>query len=351
MRKPARMAAVVAGLSVLVLATVIAIALRGGDPDTILAEPRGPNGELTRSQVERLLASAVRDRTNSHKRYLMDQSWIGRAVGTRVSAAIYPERRAIARIGRQGNSASRWLADIALDPREGAMITQEAVRCFMYLPSRGFLQAFSEQALNGTPTWTVAQAATYCLPGAFGSPGPISTSNPAQWFKEQFESKTVDELLLERLDAVVANVSDPRDRDVLFWLNRYYGVDFDDWLAAASPEQFAFRNKALEEGYDPAQSIFLYFTSGKNVNWAFDEALVKKLYPKESDQAAMRGFFQCYTIGGPLRADHPPDEGWHQKLTTWYTAHRSRLVYDAAKHRFVVGKSEMPKVRVDSTSN
>jgi len=322
---------------VLLLAVLLAALVlwaQRGNPDRILAEPRAPNGDLTRSQVERLLSCAMRDTVNVNRRRILERSWVGRVAGEGIVKALCRDNNTYVKLVREGRAAARPLLDVVLDPRPRATTAYRASIFLAALDPYAAMQALSEPALAANaPPPVVDVLVRYCLP--WGPQRYAAGPNPSQWLKSELESKTLDEIYLERLDVVVSSPDlTAGDLVVLTLLDRYYGDDLDEWLAKSAPEVLAFRNRELERGYDP---VMLARYLVKRDFGGFDEDLLRRLYPNASDRAAMERLPYLVNYGWPTQ-QHPPEVGWRERLQAWYKANRAQLVYDPAKRRFVVGK-------------
>ena len=122
------------------------------------------------------------------------------------------------------------------------------------------------------------------------------------------------------------------DIRVMRWLNRIFDEDIDDWLRAHCPEALAFRDAQLKKGYDP---IVAFRCFCGNVEYAGVPEGCWAVLAHADERAACHKLIQvAYNATSPL---YPPQQdGWLERLRAWYETNRARLVYDSARHRFVV---------------
>jgi hypothetical protein len=318
----------------------LALWARSGSPDRILTERRGANGELTRDQVERLLACVERDQANDDKR----TRWYGHARGPRVVRdafdrvveAAFPNRNTDAKFAHAGRAASGALLAVVLDPSETLTRRETAAYTAATIDPYKMLQAIQQPiASERVPGPFALKIAFYCLP--HGTNRPVSAYSSQNHVSDS-AWKNVDTICLEWLDVKVGSADlMPNDWTILWWLNRYRGMDLDDWLAKQAPEVLAFRRKEIDRGCDPIRLVF-WVGNG-------EEYLVRSLYPNETDQSAMERLCRIFC------SQSTPREGdWNATLRQWYKANRSRLVYDTKKMHFVVGPAPVrAEVKVEST--
>jgi len=325
---------VVAAVAVAAFVSLV-LWVRSGQPDAILAEGRGPDGELTRDQVERLLSSAVRDKANEEKRERYKVAWSLWPIGYAVSGlhgTAFPDRNTRLKIAHAGLPAAKQLLNVALDAQEAPAMREMAVDMLGAVDPHGTLEAFKQPILSGQAGALLAgHVLRYCLPGPdyWGADWSFVGAG-MQEFTPELSSKVADAVYLRALDAAVECAPQPNDLGVLYWLNRYNGVDFGEWLEKNAPEVHAFRTREIERGCDPVRLI-------ESMQWwhghMVGESLVRQLYSSKSDQAAMQRLLEICRESD----DVCEDMGWKDKLTQWYSANRSRLVYDPQVMHFVVG--------------
>lgn len=342
------------GALLLAAAAVVGIlSVRGRSADAILAERRQPNGDLTRSQMERLLACVERDMT----------AMVGRQA--QLPPSLPPSTRLLVmlaslrgyqytpeRLAREGTAAWRPLTTYILDPTAAANLRHLSVCVIRGQDPYATLAAVIPALKDGTLRTPFGDMIVdLCMPsGAYGTPGkPPAAPLTCTWLLSRLETRTLDQVYLERLDELMASPNFwPGDENVLRWLNRFYGDDFDEFLAKGAPEVLAFRNKELARGYDPVAFLSDPYLVARQPDY-FDDKGLAKIYSDPSDRSAMERLGQLVeTHRLQSSRMHPTDE-CRKKLVDWYKANRSRLVYDAAKLRFVVGKPEVPSLTVEST--
>jgi hypothetical protein len=338
------------GLPVAIVLFVIASAVfflrpHHNDSRKILAEPRGADGELTQDQISKLMGLMISDAEASSKRNKLENAMANHGKVGAVILGWFPDRsqQTLAITIREGHAASRPLVAMVADPKATVfaplMVMVEAADPY------GAMQALAQRAAaGGADKATTGQIITACLP--WSHPDPAVMMDPVGWLKSEIESKTLDEIYLERLDVAT---SDPRlyptNPFVLMWLNRFYGVDFDEWLAEKAPEVLAFRYKELARGYDPVALL---------VNpWIWlrtDEATLKQIFPDEAERTCMKKL--AAFVKGAVSPSQLPGQagaGWQAKFMAWYTANRHNLVYDRVRRRFVVKEPETAGSRMEST--
>jgi len=343
-----------AGVAGVVAALWLALFLwwRATDPDRILAESRGANGELSRGQVERLMTCMGRDSMNRHRRDRYARLWsaAGSGVAARVAAVMFTDRNAQAKIAHEGRAASPELLKMAADAQVSLNTKQWVLAALGMIDPYGGVQAMKPQIVGGQTASQANMLAVltlqYCLPFARGFPGRRGAIYTPQMLICDLASKSVDTIVLERLDVALANPDLwPNDQMVLPWLNRYRGADFDEWLAKNAKDVFAFRNREMERGCDPVKFAWIV-SKMQDARSQYDKDPLKQMYPNETDRKA---FTDLWRICSDYKA-RSEDGDWRGTLTQWYSANRSRLVYDPKVMRFVVGPTPVrAEVSVDST--
>jgi len=342
-------------LVAVVAAVWVALCLwsRAGDPDRILAEPRGADGRLTKGQVRRLLECDIRDVDGNTRRYNYFQTLTEKpSYHGEFDWAINmlcANRRTDAKVAHEGLGVSKQLIEIALDTQESSMMRSAACMNLRSVDPHGALEAFKEYCKSARPTTLDYHLFRGGLPGAQRINGKAPARYSYQAFVADIATKTVDDIYIERLDEAIADeILESNNVTMVRWLNRYHGVDFDEWLRANAPEVFAFRKRELERGYDPVRNAWLMrdMRAGRVSNVVTDEGLVHSLYKDEGDRAAVRRLLQICADETPRRGE----ENWCETLRQWYKANRSHLVYDPQVMHFVVGaKAVRPEVSVQST--
>jgi hypothetical protein len=188
-----------------------------------------------------------------------------------------------------------------------------------------------------------------CLPRSEGM-----SDDSMAWFVGELHTKTLDQICLERLDRAIASGSVfTQDPEIAFWLNRYHGEDFDEWLSSNAPGVETFRSKELGRGFDPVKLLDylrqgVLFTPQYEAFWgqSFEERCIPILFVATADRKAMKdlaSLFKDHTLEKHLGKRGPSD------LAKWFSANRSRLVYDPGKRRFVVGKPVERPATLEST--
>ena len=346
-----------AGVAAVMIAVAAMVFITGhsGDADRILAEPRGADGKLSRGQVDRLLECVVKDEQNFKRRvwyptlkYLVSQGRIRKPGPVDKALAMgLPYRNVRAKLVHEGRAASGELLKVALDAQKPMNIRSQAVFALQEQDPLGTLQAFKQSIVTGQAPPMVAMLLTSYLPFAPARYTASGLTYTAKMMASDLSSKSVEEICLERLDESVNDVSlMPNDEGVLCWLNRYKGMDFDEWLSRNAPEVLAFRKREIERGYDPVRCARWIFRKQYPDVGDLDEGLMRKLYPDEADRKAVAHLWKVCNDMTPPRETR----NWRALLAPWYKANRSRLVYDPKVMHFVVGKDPVrPELSVEST--
>ena len=212
-----------------------------------------PETEPADEQVVVLLKQMLTDSINDDKRHRALSSRITRLLGTKYWYKKYPTQYAREKLASQGKAVVepllrivsapqytelRWLAWSVLTQFEDPRILQamfDAVSTKRITP--GQLAGMLKGHLPVRPS------AEYLEEGAV-----------VQWLEKQLATKSYDQIRLDLLDEFmrsedegVGTYSGIPER----WLNRFYGIDFDVWLAKKAPKALGFRRKQLKKGYDP----------------------------------------------------------------------------------------------------
>jgi hypothetical protein len=350
-------------LALVAVGTVVVVWARGKNPDRILAWPREPNGELTEMQTASLLQLVLKEiATEAWHRQRGTNAGVVPATLEGAVEWAFPTGDALAKMTHEGRSASGPALRLAFDPKMPLPLRMAAINVLVATDPYGTLQAFSKPPVAGQVPPYLANVMVSCLPRAADL--SMRFSNPSQWFAQELETKSVDTICLERLDEAVRSKGlVASDTSVITWLNRYRGEDFDEWLAKNAPNVLEFRNREIARGIDPVRLVCLVAQDAtppddidvtlyrqslakKGISGQVaDEALLKKLWPGESDQAAMRDLIRiCDQYNPPLE-----EADWQTWLIRWFDENKDKLVYDGAKRRFVVGKGAAQPARVEST--
>jgi hypothetical protein len=178
-------------------------------------------------------------------------------------------------------------------------------------------------------------------------PGYGSEQKIDRWIETNLSGKSYQEVCFQFMDDLMRHEKPDAlsyflgERWVVRWLNRVGDYDLDDWLAQKAPEAFAFRNRELKKGYDPAVA-FPYF-AGDFIQGMKEEG-IKAMFQDTKDRKACRQLIEAVygPYGSPLLV--PRAEGWRVRLRQWYWQNRDHLAYDFEKHRFVVktGSEQIP---------
>jgi hypothetical protein len=345
-----------AGVALAVIAAIWVAGMlwsRAGDPDRILAEPRGADGRLTKDQVRRLLQCRIRDVDSNTRDYkyfspLTTSPNYHGGFDWAINM-LCANRRTDAKVAHEGRVISGWLIEIALDSVEGNKMRCAACMTLLSVDPHGALEAFKEHCKSARPTALERHWFSQGLPWARRVNGKTPAPYTHQAFAADIAAKTVDDIYLERLDEAISDDGlASNSAIVLNLLNRYHGEDFDGWLSANAPEVLAFRKRESERGYNAVSNAWLMrdVGPGKESVIVADERLVRGLYKDEADRAAVRRLLQI-CADGTLRNG---EENWRETLMQWYNANRSRLVYDPKVMYFVVGDAQT-SVNVDSTGS
>jgi len=323
----------------------------GKDPDKILAWPRERNGELTEMQTASLLQLVAKE-VEVAAWHLQRGAKPG-AVPAMLEGTMewaFPTGDALPKMAHEGRKASGPALRLAFDPKMPLQLKLQAIYVLAITDPHGTLQAFSKTLVAGqVPPYLAHNVTVLCLPQIID----ITTrfSNPSQWLAQELDTKTIDAICLEQLDAAVRRKDlVASDTSVITWLNRYRGEDFDEWLAKNAPNVLAFRNKEIARGIDPVRLVWLVARDAqppddidvtlyrqslvkKGISGQIaDEVLLKKLWPEASDQVAMRDLIRiCGQYIPPLE-----EADWQTWLVRWFDANKDKLVYDPEKGRFVV---------------
>ena len=164
----------------------------------------------------------------------------------------------------------------------------------------------------------------YCKPGT-----------GAATLKKDMQGKVFDQFVLELLDARVKDAKlNPFDEQILRFLNRYYGYDFDTSLRTSAPMAFEFRKAELRKGYDP---LVLYgqLVRSSAVPVVFDEAGLESILPDMVDRISCEQLFNCYYEARGRTSGFPAESDWQPRLVEWYTRARPCLKYDPESGMFV----------------
>lgn len=128
----------------------------------------------------------------------------------------------------------------------------------------------------------------------------------------------------------------PSEIDVvsLAWLNRIYDIDLDDWLQSRAPLAYAFRRRALDQGYDP-----LFLQSSFRDDAARKAAIASGVFSNKEDESGFSQLMEVLYDKDSLL--HPrPGQNWILSLQEYYVRHRDHLIYVPELHRFSISGKE-----------
>lgn len=272
----------------------------------------------------------------------------------------YPVHYTGEKIVHLGDSVVPILNDIMLDRQQAREICGAAGRWLSFFDDprspAAVLDAARSETLNDNDLFIVTDL-------VLDPQWESESSNPLDALSRPFQIRVLEKAAAQPYDQYRLSVLDKVmkakgcaeggfeydiwDRRVLRWLDRLYDVDLSVWLAEKAPAALDFRNAELRKGYDPV--IAFQGFSGQLHTGAIDEG-IKSVLADAQERVACRQLIEAvYDPTSPL---YPPKKaGWPDRLRAWYWANRKNLIYDQAKHRFVVKSLGTSQSRPASRAN
>lgn len=311
------------------------------DHTATTSRPRKHHTRPADEQVLALLKQMLKDSANDLKRNNYLTNHLLQFAGAKHWYKVYPTQYAEEKLLSQGKAIVEPLLRIVFDPQH-AELRWAAWSVLERFEDPRILKAIFDAASKKQIT---AGQLTGLLRGHLPvhvSSAHLHEDSVIQWLGKQLAAKGYDQIRLDLLDefmkakpadgGIWPGVSDIRAER---WLNRFYDIDLDAWLAQKAPKALEFRRKQLTKGYDPV--VTFSSLRGNIAAGLLEEALVS-IFPDPEDRKACSQLLEAaYDESSPLHPKETP--GWEQRLRDWYWSQRESLRYDFSLLRFRPAKN------------
>jgi hypothetical protein len=248
----------------------------------------------------------------------------------------FPRTYAFEKIVSYGKVIAPDLAVLACDESLSESSRQYAWQALLILDDRQYFRPMVKGFNDGTVKgYSVAILTMNYIPVDWTK--EYSDDEALKAWLQRFlkkDEKDYEAARLELIDAIMLDTKGIKTHrmHIFRWLNRWNGVDFDEWLRVKAPDALEYRNRCRQKGYDP---VFAFYSFSRNLfDGVIDEGINKVV--NEDDRMACRKLMCAaydYSNKSGLYCDGKMSES---ETIAWYRQFRNILRFDSTLRQFVV---------------